>query len=139
MLLTALQRPPRDGEWNRGKAILFIVTLAATGTVTLAAREAGMSRKAAYALRKRDPLFAAYWEAATKAADRRAKSSRQGDKSVAAVSSTSSSATPAHRAGAARPADPPAWRRRLFAELQLARESNRAAALSALARQSSLP
>lgn len=54
-LLSCPLRPRRPGEWTAGSAILFIVTLAAKGSVTLAARDAGMSRKSAYALRKRDP------------------------------------------------------------------------------------
>jgi hypothetical protein len=57
-LFSGCLRPHRPGEWMAGSAILFIVTLAAKGSVTLAARAAGMSRKSAYALKKRDPLFA---------------------------------------------------------------------------------
>ena len=65
--LSRPRRPRRAYEWSAGKAVTFIVTLAATRSVTLAAREAGMSRKAAYALRSRDPTFAAAWRAALKA------------------------------------------------------------------------
>ena len=67
-LLSCPLRPRRPGEWTAGSAILFIVTLAAKGSVTLACRDAGMSRKSAYALRKRDPLFAGAWESAARAA-----------------------------------------------------------------------
>jgi hypothetical protein len=136
LLLTDQQRrPARDGEWNRGKAIAFIVTLAATGTVTLAAREAGMSRKAAYALKRRDPLFAASWDAAKKAAGRQAKARSEGNSGGPAAPSTSSSREPA------RSPDPAsvAWRNSLIAQLQLARESARARSLAALARRATLP
>ena len=57
-------RARRAGDWNAGKAVTFIVTLAATRTVTLAARAAGMSRRSAYVLYKRDSAFAAAWDAA---------------------------------------------------------------------------
>jgi hypothetical protein len=41
-------------EWPTGKTVIFIVTLAASGTVTLAARKAGTSRNSVYALMARD-------------------------------------------------------------------------------------
>lgn len=66
-LLSRARRPRRAGEWTAATAVTFIVTLAATGSVTLAARAAGMSRKAAYALKQRDPAFAFAWAAATQA------------------------------------------------------------------------
>lgn len=58
------RRPRRAHEWSGSKIVTFIVTLAATRSVTLAARRSGMSRKSAYALRSRDPAFAEAWEAA---------------------------------------------------------------------------
>jgi hypothetical protein len=61
------RRPRRTGEWTSDKAVTFIVTLAATGSVTLAALRAGMSRKSAYALKGRDPAFTAAWIAAVRA------------------------------------------------------------------------
>lgn len=67
ILLSRPLRPGRAHEWSRGKAVTFIVTLAATRSVTLAARAAGMSRKAAYALKSRDPAFADAWKIATAA------------------------------------------------------------------------
>jgi hypothetical protein len=67
-------------EWSARKAVTFIVTLAATRSVTLAAREAGMSRKAAYALRSRDCAFAAAWNAALKARKGPARSLSKGGK-----------------------------------------------------------
>ena len=70
-------RPRRKGEWTESKVVTFIVTLAALRSVTFAARAAGMSRKSAYALRDRDPAFAAAWEAACAAG---ASPSVQGDK-----------------------------------------------------------
>lgn len=54
-------RPPRPAEWNSRKALLFAVTLAASGCVTLACRATGMSRKSAYAFKARNPGFAAAW------------------------------------------------------------------------------
>ena len=66
-LLSRPRRPRRPHEWNAGNAVTFIVTLAASGSVTLAARASGMSRKSAYALRKRDAAFAASWNAALNA------------------------------------------------------------------------
>ncbi|HEY7004971.1 MAG TPA: hypothetical protein VH392_00660 [Sphingomicrobium sp.] len=76
-LLSRPRRTHRFHEWSAGKAVTFIVTLAATQSVTLAAREAGMSRKSAYALKARDSAFAAAWAAAVNAG---AKVSREGDK-----------------------------------------------------------
>jgi hypothetical protein len=76
-LLSRPHRPARSGEWTQGKAVTFIVTLAARGSVTLAARAAGMSRKSAYALRARDCAFAAAWAAAMKAGTMKRN---QGDK-----------------------------------------------------------
>ena len=70
-------RRRRPGDWSPAKAVTFIVTLAATRSVTLAAKAAGMSRKAAYALKLRDPAFASAWKAAL-AASRPAR--RQGNK-----------------------------------------------------------
>ena len=55
----SFRRPPRVGEWSNDKAVTFIVTLAASLNVTLAAARAGMSRKSVYALRRRDPASAA--------------------------------------------------------------------------------
>jgi hypothetical protein len=57
-------RARRAHEWNSGKAVTFLVTLAASGSVTLAARAAGMSRKSAYALKDRDPTFDRAWQSA---------------------------------------------------------------------------
>jgi len=70
------RRPRRLGEWTGDKAVTFIVTLAVSQSVTLAARSAGMSRKSAYALKARDPAFAGAWNSAIKARSAR----RQGNK-----------------------------------------------------------
>jgi len=75
--LSQPRRPRRAGEWSSARAVTFIVTLAATRSVTLAARAAGMSRKSAYALQARDLAFASAWSAALRAA---APRPRQGDK-----------------------------------------------------------
>jgi len=71
------RRARRSVEWTTERTVTFIVTLAATGSVTLAARAAGMSRKSAYALKGRDPVFASAWCAAVNAA---AGKPAQGDK-----------------------------------------------------------
>jgi hypothetical protein len=62
--LAQTRRPRRAGEWTEAKAVTFIVTLAASRSVTLAATRAGMSRKAAYVLKHRDRGFEAAWRAA---------------------------------------------------------------------------
>lgn len=67
ILLSRPRRARRAHEWAVGKAVTFIVTLAATRSVTLAARGAGMSRKSAYALKSRDPEFADAWKRALNA------------------------------------------------------------------------
>ena len=67
--LSRTRRPRRPGEWTPENAVTFIVTLAATGSVTLAAQTAGMSRKSAYALKKRDPAFDYAWVAAMRASE----------------------------------------------------------------------
>ena len=103
---TASRRSPRPGEWSRGKAVTFIVTLAATQSVTLAAREAGMSRKSAYAFRARDAPFAHAWDVALGAS--RAEAA-EGDKAERTAPSTSSS-----RQGVSDPAGQDAARRYLF-------------------------
>lgn len=58
------RRPRRAHEWSDARIVTFIVTLAAYRSVTLAAARAGMSRKSAYALKGRNPAFAAAWLAA---------------------------------------------------------------------------
>ena len=65
--LSRSRRPRRSGEWTSEQAVTFIVTLAASQSVTLAARRAGMSRKSAYALKHRDSAFAYAWDAAMRA------------------------------------------------------------------------
>lgn len=69
-LLSQPRRQRRSGEWTSDRAVTFIVTLAATRSVTLAARRSGMSRKSAYALKARDPAFSAAWMAAAEAGTR---------------------------------------------------------------------
>jgi len=56
-------RTRHDG-WTNGRRVTFFVTLAATGSVTFAAASVGLSRKSAYALKKRDTTFASLWERA---------------------------------------------------------------------------
>lgn len=57
--------------WTPERKVLFHETLAQSGVVLEAARAAGMSAHAAYALRNRDPLFDTGWEAALTLARRR--------------------------------------------------------------------
>lgn len=119
-LLSRPRRPRRSHEWNAGKAVTFIVTLAATRSVTLAASEAGMSRKSAYALKDRDAAFAQAWNAAlgTRKADKvedvqgPAFSSSQGNTATRKRTSISSTAERDMRRRAA-----DAQRDRFFARL----------------------
>ncbi len=53
----------RDG-WTPFARRLFLEVLAETGRVTLACEYARLTKQSAYALRARDPLFAAGWDAA---------------------------------------------------------------------------
>jgi hypothetical protein len=104
IILSRPRRAPRAHEWTPGKAVTFIVTLAATRSVTLAARQAGMSRKSAYALKSRDRAFADAWETALNARPKSRKSDEvedvqaspnslsQGDSAIRAARSTSSTA-----------------------------------------------
>lgn len=54
----------RTDGWTPFARKLFLSTLADTGRVTTACDYAAMTRQSAYALRARDPLFAAGWDAA---------------------------------------------------------------------------
>lgn len=67
IILSPARRARRPGEWTPGRAVTFIVTLAATRSVILAARRAGMSRKSAYALKSRDSAFSGAWHSALNA------------------------------------------------------------------------
>jgi hypothetical protein len=88
ILLSRPFRPNRPHEWSKGKAVTFIVTLAATRSVTLAAKAAGMSRKAAYALKSRDPAFAHAWKVAAGARPQSArKAPAEGNKANPAARS----------------------------------------------------
>ena len=77
LFLSQPRRLRRSGEWTTERTVTFIVALAATGSVTLAAQAARISRKSAYALKARDPVFAFAWCAAANAAAGRPA---QGDK-----------------------------------------------------------
>ena len=79
-LLSRPRRPRRSGEWTPDRAVTFIVTLAASRSVTLAARKARMSRKSAYALKGRDPAFAFAWAAAMRASKEPAVRAPKGNK-----------------------------------------------------------
>jgi hypothetical protein len=68
-----LQRRRHDG-WTAEKQRMFLAALAATGAVGTAARLVGMTRKAAYDLRRKPGAesFAEAWEMATETARHRA-------------------------------------------------------------------
>jgi len=61
----------REGSWTARKRGIFFDHLAATGNVTASAKAAGMHVRSAFALRQRDPQFAAEWEAALDACQAR--------------------------------------------------------------------
>jgi hypothetical protein len=50
--------------WTRARKAIFLDTLANNGNVRAACKRVGLSREAAYRLRRRDPLFARIWAAA---------------------------------------------------------------------------
>lgn len=82
-VLSFLSRPRRARrvhEWTEARAVTFIVTLAATQSVTLGARRSGMSRKSAYALKARDPAFAAAWAEALTARSAARREGNEADK-----------------------------------------------------------
>ena len=62
----ACPEPCRRDGWTIRRQLAFLDTLARTGSVTAAARAAGMSRESAYRLRRRNfaALFAASWDRA---------------------------------------------------------------------------
>jgi hypothetical protein len=57
-------RHHRHDGWTSATRAAFLETLARSGVVTDACKEVHRSSQAAYALRNRDPLFAAGWDAA---------------------------------------------------------------------------
>ena len=61
-LRSALQPVARADGWTRRRSVTFIVTLAASGSVTFAAASAGLSRKSANALKTGGSAFASLWE-----------------------------------------------------------------------------
>lgn len=54
----------RPDQWTREKRERFLDLLAATANASYSARDVGMSAWGAFALRRRDPAFAALWHAA---------------------------------------------------------------------------
>jgi phage terminase small subunit len=61
----ALQKQKiRPHQWTREKRARFLDLLAATANASYSARDVGMSAWSAFALRRRDPAFAAMWQAA---------------------------------------------------------------------------
>jgi hypothetical protein len=58
------QWAPRKDGWTGAKRRIFLDTLAATLSARRAARAAGMSYSAAFALKRRDPEFASLWRQA---------------------------------------------------------------------------
>jgi hypothetical protein len=62
--LSATYRRIRADGWTPERRVTFCVNLAGSRSVTFAAASVGLSRKSAYALRKRDRDFAALWDSA---------------------------------------------------------------------------
>ena len=58
------KRLPRHHEWTAVRMVAFLRELAATLSVSRAARSVGMSRQSAYKLRMRLPAFAEAWDGA---------------------------------------------------------------------------
>lgn len=56
--------PARRDGWTPFSRRLFLQVMAETGRVTLACDYTGLTRQSAHALRARDPMFAAGWDAA---------------------------------------------------------------------------
>jgi len=69
---------PDNTHWTAERAKAFLRALAVSGKVAPAARSVGMSRQAAYRLRKRAPHFAHLWNLALEQARARRASARQG-------------------------------------------------------------
>lgn len=57
-----------QGKWTQRRRRTFLTHLRATGNVTAAAEEAGVSRSSAYALKKADADFRAAWDDAMESA-----------------------------------------------------------------------
>jgi hypothetical protein len=62
-MVKPLSRPRHDG-WNGDNMAIFCETLAETAVVAEACEAAGKAISGAYALRRRNPVFAAAWDAA---------------------------------------------------------------------------
>jgi hypothetical protein len=126
MILSRPRRPRRAQEWDSGKAVTFLVTLAANGSVTLAADRAGMSRKSAYALKSRDPAFARAWQSALAAR----RPQREGDKveEVDGAPNPSRQGDTAARTRDREPLSRSALRDRYFASLAALRRTSAAPA-----------
>lgn len=115
------QRRIRYDGWTRTKRVTFLVTLAASGRVTFAARSAGLSRKSAYALKARDAAFAALWDRALDAFEAARRPARrqpaEGDNGNTAAASAAPSTGSTSRTSAQTIAA--AERDRFFAALQM--------------------
>ena len=64
---SAKVRPARGGEWTTDKRARFLAHLAATCNVSASAKAVGIHNANVYALRRRDPDFAAAWAEAIEA------------------------------------------------------------------------
>ena len=58
----------RRGGWSPRRQADFLGFLAETGSVLAACERVGLSREAAYKLRRRDPVFALAWDVALQVA-----------------------------------------------------------------------
>ena len=89
-------RTRRDG-WTNGKRVTFFVTLAETGSVTFACVSVRLSRKSAYALRKRDSTFASLWERGLAMAGKSRRKARPPCSEGNETAATTPAATPSSR------------------------------------------
>lgn len=121
--LSRPRRPRRSGEWTPAKAVTFVVTLAASRSVTFAAHQAGMSRKSAYALKARNSAFAEAWNAALKAWEANRRARGKGDRPDTSDTSDNPRTAPAQRNNARAAA---AWNSLIDNELGPVREAESA-------------
>ena len=79
LIIAALSIGQRIGQygWTPERIATFLGVLADTGIVAEGYRAAGMSKNSAYALRNRDPVFAAAWRAGRRGRARRAPAVRR--------------------------------------------------------------
>ena len=60
----SITEPPKRDGWTRTRRRQFLKSLATTANVRRACTDVGLSRQAAYKLRRRDSAFARAWDSA---------------------------------------------------------------------------